>query len=85
MMLCVRNEGAFATDFEITDPIRDSYWGSLPAPSPRIASPRIASLRIGSQIMTDPGTDNVSCGCAGAILTTDSCQKVFNSSTSGSV
>lgn len=32
MVLCVRNEGAFATDFEITDPIRDSYWGSLPAP-----------------------------------------------------
>lgn len=33
MVLCIRNEGAFATDFEITDPIRDSYWGSLLAPS----------------------------------------------------
>lgn len=34
MVLCIWNEVlcAFATDFEITDPIRDSYWGSLPAP-----------------------------------------------------
>lgn len=40
MILCVRNEGAFATDFKITDPIRGSYWGSLPAPSHRIAGLR---------------------------------------------